>query len=73
MRADDCRQLVEGNFARQVMNMVYADIAGEPHQRLGQVVVRAPMQRCMLVSPPGLHVPVGFVKLMLNVEKPHTD
>ena len=73
MSVDDLGEFVKRYLARQVMNVVDTDVASEPHQWLGQVIVGAAMQRGVLVSPCGFNVPVGFVKLMLNVKQPDTN
>lgn len=43
MSFDDLREFVKRYLVRQVVNMVYTDVASEPHQWNRQVVVGATM------------------------------
>ncbi len=62
------RQVVIGNPAAQVVDMVYADVGGEPAQDSRQVVVRASAQGRLVQGPLTIAGPEGSLKLMLNVE-----
>src|SRR3954452_22943292 len=50
--------------------MVEADVAGEELEDRGQLEVRTPLQRGMLVAPAGVVLPVGRFELVLYVEEP---
>ena len=54
----------------EVMNMVKADIAGEPLEHLGQLEIRAAAQRGGGVVPFFVLGPVGAFELVLDVEHP---
>ena len=55
------------------MNVMDADIGGEPAQGRGQVVEGTAFQRLPAKIPLFLAVPFGFAELVLHVEQPHAD
>src|SRR3546814_18583286 len=55
-----------------MVDMVVADVAGEPLQDLRQLVTRAALQRCRRVIPVFVGRPVHVLELMLHVEQPDT-
>jgi len=56
-----------------MMDVVHADIGGEPPQDRRQVVVRAPAQRRLVKIPAAVMGPEGVFELVLNIEKPNAD
>jgi hypothetical protein len=73
MMAKHKRQPVRGNSAAQVVDMVHADIGGEPAQYGWQIVMRAAVERRARKTPiPGFR-PERVLELMLHIEQPHTD
>ena len=71
--AQHLAQPVARDPAAQMMDVVDADIGGEPAQHARQVEVRAAVQRRLRgsSSPPSL--PVGVLELVLDVEQPDPD
>ena len=49
--AQNIRQAIERYPAAQMMQVVHADIRGEPRQDDGQIVVRAAVQRGVAAAP----------------------
>src|SRR5688572_834709 len=63
--AKDLTQPVERNLARQMMDVVDADIGGEPAQGPGQVIVRAAMEGAGVEVPLLPFGPMGLLELVL--------
>jgi len=59
---------IVGNAARQVVNMVAADIRREPAKRLGQVKIRTPAERSFVEVPVVVPAPIGVFELVLDIE-----
>src|SRR5258707_13701826 len=55
-----------------MMDVVNADISGEPAQKVRQGVVRAAVKRHLLEIPRFVVSPYGIFKLVLNIEQPDT-
>ncbi|MNN88559.1 hypothetical protein D3C81_2062640 [compost metagenome] len=53
-----------------MMNMVEANVAGNPLQQLRQLIVRAPFYRCRNITPFLFMLEVGILELMLHIEQP---
>src|SRR5260221_13024529 len=62
------RQVVIGNPAAQVVDMVYADVGGEPAQDSWQVVVRASAQGRLVAGTLTMAGPKRCMNLMLTGE-----
>ena len=67
------RQAVKRNSARQMVEMVDADISGHPHQRFRQIIERTAMEGRFWVRPVGLVIPICALELVLHIEQPHAD
>ena len=55
---------------RQMMDVVHADVGGEPAQHRRQVEVRAAVQPAGMELPARVALPVGVLELVLDVEQP---
>src|SRR5579863_9658424 len=66
-------EMVVRNARTQVMNMMEADIAGEPLQEFGQFVKRAALERRRGVIPILGARPVSALELVLHIEEPKAD
>jgi len=73
MVAQHERQAITGNSAAQMMDVVNADIGGEPAQGARQGVVRAALKRHLVQVPGSVVGPYGILKLVLDLEQPDTD
>ena len=73
MIAQDARQAVEGDAARQVMHVVHADVGRKPAQEGRQIVMRAAMQCGVLGIPFAVARPDRVLELVLHVEQPDAD
>jgi hypothetical protein len=73
MVAQGLRQPIIGNAAAQVMDVMNADIRGEPAQDRGQVVVRAAVQGVGVQVPVRVLFPGRLLELVLHVEQPHAE
>src|SRR5579872_2760628 len=71
MVAKSKRQPVKRHPAAQVVNMVNADIGGEPAQHRRQIVVRAAIKRRSCKIPIAAFGPNCVLELVLHVEQPH--
>jgi len=67
------RQSVTGDPTTQMMDVVNADVGGEPAQKAEQGIMRAAVKR-RLLQIPGLVVnPRGILKLVLDIKQPDTN
>lgn len=69
----DLGQAVEGDAAVEVVDVVDADVGGQPAQHRGQVVVRAAIERGLVQLPVLRLVPMRRLELVLDIEQPHAD
>src|SRR2546430_1795776 len=53
-----------------MMDVVNADVGGEPAQKARQGIVRAAVKRHLLQIPRSVVSPYGILKLVLNIEQP---
>lgn len=60
---------VVGDLGGQVVDVVEADVPGEPLQDPGELEVGAPLHGGLEVLPAGVVLPVGVLKLVLHVEE----
>src|SRR5689334_2021889 len=67
------RQTVIGNSAREVVDMVHADIGSQPAQDPRQLVMRTSMQGRLLKCPLAVVCPECHLELVLHVEQPYSD
>ena len=67
------RQSVKGDAAAQVVDVVQADIGGEPAQQRRQIVMRTAMQARPHAGPTSVALPKGMRELVLDVEQPHAS
>ena len=67
------RKPVERNAAAQMVDVVHTDTRRKPPENSRQVVVRATVQCGHLQIPFTVMLPERLLKLMLQVEQPHTD
>src|SRR5438105_1694935 len=70
MVAEHSRKPIIGNPAAQMVDMVQADVRGEPTQNQRQVVMRAPLQSRLVQGPLTVMSPEGLLELMLHLEQP---
>ena len=66
-------QVVVGDFCAQVMDVMKTDISAEPLQDERQLIKGASLQTSLHKFPAVVVVPVGWVKIVLDVEKPDPD
>src|ERR1700730_1504556 len=66
-------QSVVGDTAAQMMDVVDADICGEPAQDTGQGIGRAATKRRHVQVPVPLMRPNGILELVLDIEQPDPD
>src|SRR6185437_3633993 len=71
-RAVAVLQVVVRNPRFQMMDVMKADVPGEPLQDLGQLEVAAALEGYKPVVPFLATLPVRLVELVLNVKQPHT-
>ena len=71
--AKDLGKTVEWDSARQVMNVVDADIPGDPAHYAGQCIVLTALQCCFVNVPILVALPAGFLELVLNIAEPHAS
>lgn len=64
-------QVVVGDLGAEMVDVVKADIAREPLEYLRQLVVGTALQRGERILPVGMVLPIGVLKLVLDVEHPH--
>ena len=64
------RQAVEGDPADKVVDVVDADVSGEPAQRLGKIKIGTAALSCIVERPLRALVPMGIFELVLDVEQP---
>jgi hypothetical protein len=64
------RQAVEGDPAHKVVDVVNADVPGEPAQRLREFEIGIAMQSRLVKRPICALVPMGIFELVLDVEQP---
>ena len=67
------RQTIIGNSAREMMDVMDADIRGEPSEHARQIVVGAAVQRRLVHVPFLVRVPDCLLELMLDIEQPDAD
>ena len=67
------RQSVAGNTAAQMMDVVRADIGGEPSQDVRQVIVGAAVKRRLVQVPGSVMSPNRILELVLDIEQPDPD
>lgn len=70
--AQDIWQSIKGDTAVKVMNVMNADIGGEPTQHRWQHVVGASVQSGLVQLPVFVGFPMRGFKLMLHIEQPDT-
>ena len=66
-------QVVVRDPGVEVMDMMQTDVAGEELQQLRELQIRAATQRGLGIAPLTLALPVGVLKLVLDVEQPDAD
>ena len=66
-------QIVIGDLGTQTMDVMKPDIPAEPLQDERQFVEGTALQSRLHKIPAIIVVPIGGVKVMLNVEKPDPD
>lgn len=66
-------EAIVGDAAVEMMDVVQADIAGEPLENFGQAIVAAALETGMDAVPFFMTLPVVRVKLMLNIKHPDAD
>ena len=66
------RQSVVWDTAAQMMDVVNADISGEPAQDAREGIMRAAVKRHLLQVPSSVVSPYGILELVLDVEQPDT-
>jgi hypothetical protein len=71
MCSQDLWQSVKRDAARQVMDMVDADIPGEPSQQERKLIVGAAVKRRLVKAPVRLGILNSMLELMLDVEQPY--
>ena len=64
---------VVGDLGVEVVDMVEADVAAEPLKHFGELEEGRAFQGRVLVIPIGVTTPVGFLKLVLDIEEEYTD
>lgn len=66
-------QIIVGNIRTNVMNVMQANIAGEPLEDFGQFEIRAAFQCYFHRIPRSVTRPIRALKLMLNIEQPEPE
>src|SRR5690349_18129970 len=66
-------EVIVGDLGAQVMDMMKADIPAEPLQNERQFIEGTALQPCLYKFPALVVVPVGWVKVVLDVEEPDPD
>lgn len=66
----DLFQAIIGDAGSQVVDVMVADVAGEPLQEFGQLVIRTALHGGADEVPLLIWFPVGVLELMLDIEKP---
>ncbi len=66
-------QEVVGDLGGQVVDVVEADVPGEPLEHLGELQVGASLHGRLQVLPAGVVLPVDILKLVLHVEEEDAD
>jgi len=66
-------QVVVGDLGAQVMDMMKSDVPAEPLQDERQFVEGTALQSRFCEFPTIIVIPIGGVKVVLNVEKPNPD
>ena len=66
-------QVVVGDLGAQVMDVMKTDVPGEPLQNERQFIEGTALQPCLYKFPALVVVPVGWVKVVLDVEEPDPD
>src|ERR1700730_1130242 len=67
------RQPIIGDAAAQVVDVVNADIGGEPAQRTRQGVMGTAVKRSLLQVPRSISAPYRTLELVLDIEQPDSD
>src|SRR5262249_55527903 len=62
-----------GDARAEVVDGVQADVAREPLEYFGQLIVGASLQRCFGEIPFGMVAPIGIFKLMLHIKQPDAE
>ena len=66
-------QVIVGDLGTQMMDVMKADIPAEPLEDEWQLIEGTALKSCFCEFPAIIVVPIGGVKVMLNVEKPDPD
>src|SRR5438309_1170179 len=56
-----------------MVHMMNADVSAEPAQQGWQIVIRASVQRCVLLDPCSIAFPERVLELVLDIEQPDPD
>src|SRR6476469_282742 len=67
------RQIVVGDLCTQMMDVMKSDVPTEPLQDERQFIEGTALQPCLYKFPAFVVVPVGWVKVVLDVEEPNPD
>src|SRR5258708_33370962 len=71
MMAQHQRQPVIGDSAAQMMDVMHADIGGEPAQHDRQVIIRAAVERDFVQVPDSVFAPSRVLELVLDIKQPN--
>src|SRR5258708_4064754 len=71
--AEHARQAIIRNLAAQMMDVVDADIGGEPAQDFRQVIIRTAVKGCLMQVPGTPVGPEGILELVLDIKQPNPD
>ena len=63
-------QVVVGDLGAQVMDVMKTDVPSEPLQDERKFIKGTALQPCLYKFPAFVVIPIGRIKIMLNVEKP---
>ena len=66
-------QAVVGNQMIEMVQVVNADVGGQPLQEFRQRVIRASLHAGLEIVPLLVLLPVGFLELVLNIKEPHAN
>ena len=66
-------EMIIRNARAEMVNVMKANVAGEPLQQFGKFVKRAAIQRGRGVIPILAAFPVNSLELMLNIKQPHPN